>query len=97
MITIDVKIANKITKKIDNQRRKRILYEVKKEKILEAVELIEKTKTQAVKYFLGFDENKDLNTITFEFKKEKYIKISQVSFHITDDVYKEIKRLQENL
>ena len=97
IITSEARIANRVSKKTDNHKRKKEMYQIKKDKILEAVEMILKTKTQAVKYTLGFDEEKNLNTITFKFKKEKYMKETVVSFHITDDIYIEIKRLQETL
>lgn len=91
-----IRIVNRSAKKTDD-KQKRKLYRIKNESILEAVEIILTTQTKSVRFELDFDKEKNMNYITFFFKKEKYVKYEKVSFHLMPKIYKEIKNLQETM
>ena len=92
---MNARIANRAAKKTIDSKNKRKLYINKSENIIKAVQIIEDTETKAVEYILDFDPDKNMYFITFNFnKKEDYMKVDSVCFHILINTYNKIKDLQ---
>lgn len=78
-----------------DSKNSRKMYRIKEDSIFDAVIIIEQTKTQAVKYEIGFDENKSMYYITFTFKSAPYVKYDSVCFHMTNNLYRKIESLKK--
>ena len=86
---------NRTAKKVGDTSKKYQMYRIKNDTILEAVRIIEETKTQAIKYTIDFDEEKNMHYITFLFKKAPYIKYEKLCFHLTTEVHSKITSLKK--
>jgi len=91
----NAKVVNRVSKSAQKENIVKKMYQLKDENIINAVEIIEKTKTKSVVYSLGYDEEKKMNFILFKFKKiDKYMKVDGVCFHIRLSVYNKILEIQ---
>lgn len=92
----NARVVNRVSKSAQKDSIVKKMYQIKAESIIGAVEIIEKTKTKSVTYELGFDEEKQMNTISFKFKHQPYMITDTVCFHITKYIYNKVMKIKEN-
>ena len=86
--------VNRATK--NNVINARKAYKKKNENIVKVVKLIIDTKTNSVKYCIGFDEVKQMNYITFVFVPKEWMKRTIISFHLIPFVYDKIRNIEKS-